>query len=446
MQGLQIVIQKRPSNDESTDQCKDTKRQSFFNCIICNEEKEETFELLQCNHMIHKECCEQYINSQIQEVKLPQIKCPRPTCKKSLRDQLVQSSLKPEFMQKYQELVIRRINEKESSIKVCPKIGCHRMFHHDNEFPQTPCPCGTKICNTCYNPAHDGLGCVEAMRGRFPKYAKQRKLKYCYKCQTIVIDSESSSLIKCPKCCNDWCWDCGNSFGESHEYNCYGRWNPPIVKDEEDKPTTFLGRTLRFFLSLIVTLPLKTIFWPFYLLNVGQEVQGNATTTTGKVVLVIIASLLTLVYDGLVGALYFFMDAYPEYTVVFVVCLVAAMSCPWVLYLLMAYSVPEPEEPSTEMKIRNLRYEKSQQPQNQQDLELGKKNPSTDSANICNKSTMPQSPNGGVLNRTQSAISLLDGQQTIEVKQATDNPVVVTTSQNPGYDMLVEENLNDSDE
>jgi hypothetical protein len=195
-----------------------------------------------------------------------------------------------------------------------------------------------------------------------------------------------------------------------------------------------------------VTLPLKTIFWPFYLLNVGQEVQGNATTTTGKVVLVIIASLLTLVYDGLVGTLYFFMGTYPEYTVVFSVCLVAAMSCPWILYLLMAASAPEPDEPSTEMKIRNLRYEKSQQPQNQQDLELGKKNPSTDSANICNKSTMPQSPNGGILNRTQSAISLLDGQQTIEVKQATDNPIVVTTSQNPGYDMLIEENLNDSDE
>jgi len=199
---------------------------------------------------------------------------------------------------------------------------------------------------------------------------------------------------------------------------------------------------------LIVTFPLKTIFWPFYLLNVAQEVQGNATTTTGKVVLVIIASLLTLIYDGLVGTLCFFMDTYPEYTVVFTVCLVAAMSCPWVLFLLMAASASEPEEPSTEMKIRNLRYEKTQQPQNQQDLELGKKMPSTDGgANNCNKSTMPQSPNGGGLNRTQSAISLLDGQQTIEVKQATDDPVMMTAAQQtPGYGILIEENLDDSDE
>jgi len=450
MQGLQIVIKQRPSNDDTLDEStKDTKRQSFFNCLICNEERDETFELLPCNHMVHKSCCEQYINREIHEVKLPQIKCPRVTCKRFLKDQQIQQALKPEFLQRYQELVIRRINEKESKVKLCPKVGCTKMFQHDNENPSTTCGCGSKICNTCYNFAHDGRGCVEAMKGKFPKYAKQRNLKYCYRCRTIVIDSEGSTLIKCAGCSKDWCFDCGNPFGESHEYSCYGKWNPPILKEEEDKPPTFIGRTLRFFLSLIgfvALLPLKTVFWPFFLLNVGHEMKANETTDLGKAVLLFVAIALTVIYNGLVGTLYYFMGQYPEYSLVFNICIVAATVCPWILLLVANATTNQetPEEPSLEMKIRNLRYDQPQsQPQPAQSQREGHVKidlPDNGEASL-SRSTMAQSPT--TLNRTQSAIGLLEKQTTIDLKCADTDEAGGKT---PGYAILIEEGGTDIEE
>jgi len=345
-------------------------------------------------------------------------------------------ALKPETLQKYQELVIRRINEKESKVKICPKPGCSHMFHHDNENATTTCGCGSKICNACYNFAHEGLGCVEAMKGKFPKYAKQRKLKYCYRCRTIVIDSEGCSLIKCAKCSKDWCFDCGNTYGDSHEYSCYGKWNPPIPKEEveEAKPKTFIGRTLRFFLSLMVFLilvPVKTIFWPFFLLNVVHELRANETTSLGKVILVIVASLLTAIYNGLVGTLYYFMDEYPEYTMVFNICILAATVCPWILLLVSSFSNQEtPETPTLEMKIRNLRYDEPQPAQSQHEGLEVKKFPTPDGESDISKSTMPQSP----LNRTQSAMGLLEKQTTIDVKPDTESGIKA-----PGYAILIEE-------
>ena len=124
---------------------------------------------------------------------------------------------------------------KDLSVKFCPAPGCSRPFKPKNDAPYTVCKCGTKICNICCNPWHEGKTCLQAIDPSFELYTKENNVKFCVMCKTVVTRVGGCKKMTCPICDFQWCWDCGREFDTAHELTCPRHWSPKPPSDIEDK-------------------------------------------------------------------------------------------------------------------------------------------------------------------------------------------------------------------
>lgn len=95
------------------------------NCPICFFQIEEDKEFnLSCNHKFCKDCIVEFLNEEIRNSRVSNIKCPQKGCSVVFDDQTVSSLINEEFLYKYKKFLLREKYKTNPSYVVCPIINC----------------------------------------------------------------------------------------------------------------------------------------------------------------------------------------------------------------------------------------------------------------------------------------------------------------------------------
>jgi len=249
-------------------------------CLICFSEYpiSETIIICSAKHRFCQECATQYLKSLIESFKVSKITCPQEGCKELFDTNLIKKLLDEKSFQEYEMKLLAKMTNKDPHQKFCPTPGCLRPYKPSETSSYVLCKCGTKICNTCSNPFHEGKSCLEALDLEFEAFSKENNIKFCIVCKSVVQRVEGCVHITCPMCDYEWCWICGREFLSNHQAICPNEWmpEPPQCLINEINSTKInwceLARFLYLSPLIIVTFPLCLCFNIEGLL---REAQGN---------------------------------------------------------------------------------------------------------------------------------------------------------------------------
>jgi len=271
-------------------------------CPICLN-NEELIQLPECLHAFCKDCIVEYINIKISDFKVLKIKCLQDGCECFIKENFIQTVLDKPTFEKYQRLVIQKINNKGAQTKICPQPGCSRPFIPSSGTSYTRCICNTLICNMCCEAWHDGKSCLEAIDPDFEIYAKENDVKLCIMCKTMVARVEGCTHITCPICDYEWCWLCGHEHTPFHEKKCSKEWNPlppkKIILDWDLMSlSTKIKRVIVEMIIFILLLPFRIIFWPFYIFGTIDRIRLPNFSISEGMQAFIISFIVNIVYWG----------------------------------------------------------------------------------------------------------------------------------------------------
>ena len=214
-------------------------------CPICLGEYNLLDELnyfLDCTCLVHADCFNDYVNSSIQENKLP-IMCP--ICKKSeVNQKYIYDSLRStgnsELIDKYEHFLLNYfMGKSKGKVCCCPTPGCGYMFINDTNEEKFICPmCENAYCLRCHVPYHEGRTCNQYKNDpmydtAFLKLAKSIYTQ-CPSCNFWVEKTIGCDHVTC-RCGTEFCYRCGEQYynlvkNELRVHECFKNWAPVVVK------------------------------------------------------------------------------------------------------------------------------------------------------------------------------------------------------------------------
>ena len=311
-------------------------------CPICYSSNSDDTTLTQipsCNHTFCKDCLTQYLEIQISSLKVSKISCPDQDCLCILEESFIQTLLPETSFNRYKTLLS---NKQASTSLFCPHPGCSKIINPQENSPFTPCSCGSQVCNTCGNLWHEGKSCLQAIDPDFEVYARENNLRFCMMCKTTVARVEGCTHITCPICDYEWCWLCGQEYSNLHDTKCEREWNPkpPAKIVKENLPKDFRSRTTRMIKNLpkmLMIFVLKEFFWPFFLMNIFEEMRNPEHTLGKKIKWFLIAFFMNIAYLADAGVVVWLIGSYPENRDFLLGCLVFVGMSPWFGEVILHY-------------------------------------------------------------------------------------------------------------
>jgi len=274
-------------------------------CPICFDSipEAEITKPLECQHAFCRSCLVEYLVSKINNFKVLNISCPSSDCNCLFTEAKLAGVLDAETLNRYKHFVIKKTT-RQDELKFCPKPGCAESFKPCAKSAFTVCKCGTKICNLCANPQHEGKSCLEMIDPEFEEYTKKEGIKFCMICKTHVLRVEGCMHITCPICDYEWCWECGREYKNSnHQSICPKKWSPAPPKSSLMTPVKkiWTGSTLRkialifggLLLSPLILIAL-VLFWPLFRFFDIEEDFGKNRLKSAKLIFLSIIMGITL--------------------------------------------------------------------------------------------------------------------------------------------------------
>ncbi|KAH9158351.1 hypothetical protein LEN26_003027 [Aphanomyces euteiches] len=175
---------------------------------------------LRCGHAYCVGCLLQWIETRLQEHKVP-IFCAAPNCKREVRPVHLASVLPPAAFEKFSKLVTLKAIEAESVY--CPNKTCSQVFVKPSRCKEKhECLfCKTKFCVKCQVEWHEGLTCNQYKRmaaadpdsndAKLHRLKNKHKWKQCPSCHAIVERRSGCNTIYC-LCGRNFCYKCGETF------------------------------------------------------------------------------------------------------------------------------------------------------------------------------------------------------------------------------------------
>ena len=95
------------------------------NCPICWAELEDGNKLLlKCNHEYCKTCIVEYINEEIKNARVQEIKCPTVECKEVFTEDFIKSLINEDYFYKYKKFLNREKLKDNPNFIPCPIVNC----------------------------------------------------------------------------------------------------------------------------------------------------------------------------------------------------------------------------------------------------------------------------------------------------------------------------------
>jgi hypothetical protein len=194
-----------------------------FTCKICLAEYDEEASMFPqelCEHIYHKDCLKNYIESRIAEAKFP-ILCPDPNCGIEISDRDLKELISEDSYRKFAAFSFKSAIENQKDISWCPTPNCEFAFVFDKDDTQLDCPtCKKKYCLNCRVEYHKGFTCdeykivkdPEKLDKAFTDFVVGQKFKQCPHCQYWVERSAGCDHMTC-RCGKSFCYKCGGIYG-----------------------------------------------------------------------------------------------------------------------------------------------------------------------------------------------------------------------------------------
>ena len=192
-------------------------------CEICSEafisNNENT--LKKCGHSYCNSCWYDFLSAQIQESKLPSIKCLNYECQEKLNDDFIINLLNNnnELIHKYKKYKYELEILNNPNKKNCPFPNCDSYLElKDPKIKDVTCLNNHTFCFLCLQKPHGKMACNEKLDNSLKEFAKYNFIKKCPKCSIITQKSSGCNHITCSKCKFQWCWLCNGEYNSEH-YN-----------------------------------------------------------------------------------------------------------------------------------------------------------------------------------------------------------------------------------
>ncbi|CAK84222.1 unnamed protein product (macronuclear) [Paramecium tetraurelia] len=192
---------------------------------------------LQCSHIYHQKCLNQYCVTQIQARQFP-VCCPAIECKKSMIYSDLTEVLDDQNLFEFQQYTFKQYVESHGDEVIhnliikyswCPTPDCKYVFvAADAQFN---CPsCKKKYCLQCKIEYHHGFTCQaykekiqkeqrakneKVLDDQFFQFVKGAKYKQCPQCKFWVEKNEGCDHMTC-RCQFQFCYVCGGVYGNCH--------------------------------------------------------------------------------------------------------------------------------------------------------------------------------------------------------------------------------------
>lgn len=232
-------------------------KMNLKDCPICFAEiKESNKYLLKCKHLFCRDCIINYLEEEINNDRVVQIKCPWKECTEKFQDEEIKFVVNNENL--YKKMIkfrLRREIGNDPNKIVCPIADCEGFSKNLNnnlllteDFkPNLGRKSLTQVKFTCTN-SHNFCGkCNKIWHGNesceddkeIVDFATEngKMLKKCLKCKVWTEKNEGCNHMHCKICEFDWCWLCEGACTPDHykiqNTPCYGRLFNQIDTDFE---------------------------------------------------------------------------------------------------------------------------------------------------------------------------------------------------------------------
>ncbi|CAD8113728.1 unnamed protein product [Paramecium primaurelia] len=184
---------------------------------------------LQCSHIYHQKCLNQYCVTQIQARQFP-LCCPTIECKKPMIYSDLTEVLDDQNLYEFQQFTFKQYVESHGDeYSWCPTPDCKYVFIADDA--QFNCPSCTKsYCLHCKIEYHHGQTCQaykekiqnelrqkneKILDDQFFQFVQGAKYKQCPQCKFWVEKNQGCNHMTC-RCKFQFCYVCGGVYGRCH--------------------------------------------------------------------------------------------------------------------------------------------------------------------------------------------------------------------------------------
>ena len=195
-----------------------------FECQICISQIDndrDAFPLINCEHLFHKKCLEQYLKTEVSQSKCP-LTCCDPKCRKELAAKDLKGLLSRKDYESFQNYSLQQALSKQGDVSWCPTPNCNYAFVFDRarDSEDFKCiKCKKEYCLDCKSDAHKKQSCEEFKRNRdpnlldkaFESFVKGSKFKQCPKCTMWVEKTDGCNHMRC-RCGTEFCYVCGGYY------------------------------------------------------------------------------------------------------------------------------------------------------------------------------------------------------------------------------------------
>ena len=81
-------------------------------------------QLLNCNHIFCTDCTNEYLNEEIKNSRVLEIKCPFKDCKFTYSEDNLKNIVKDEVLYKYKKFLLREKYKNNPNFIICPIVNC----------------------------------------------------------------------------------------------------------------------------------------------------------------------------------------------------------------------------------------------------------------------------------------------------------------------------------
>ncbi|CAG5123249.1 unnamed protein product [Candidula unifasciata] len=230
---------------------------NIVTCDICFEEKpgDQFLRLISCDiHQQCKSCMKGWVESQIKEGAVNEMKCPGYKCDKDLLPTEIASVVSKELYERYDSLLLKTAFDVMPDVMNCPRSFCGFPVVLEDNLGLCQ-QCHHAFCGRCQNTYHGhspcklksemlGKLCEEYESGnatrrlelemRYGKQVIQRALdetksskwletnsKQCPNCSTFIQKNDGCNKMTCTNCRTFFCWLCQQELSKSNPYAHY---------------------------------------------------------------------------------------------------------------------------------------------------------------------------------------------------------------------------------